>query len=206
MINDTVMYKKVMEYLGITMGNLINTNEIANQLRTYYRKADDIITLAVESYFINKVRPYFKNRKNEIVRSPNVYFEETGMRNFLIKNMNTNTEIRNDFGALVENFVYNELISVLDIFSELNFRRTKSETEIDFLLHENQTILPIEVKSGSVTYIPKALYNFCINENISKAVVFTSNVSKIEKKDSILFYFVPFIFAGKLPTFLFGNM
>ncbi len=61
---------------------------------------------------------------------------------------------------MVENFVYNELVNKIDIFTEIKFWRTKSEAEVDFLLIKDQGMLPIEVKSGSYTNIPKSLLLF----------------------------------------------
>ncbi|MCP5105121.1 MAG: ATP-binding protein, partial [bacterium] len=150
-IKDTVQYKRVLEFLGITFANLLNANNIAKELGTYYKKVSEFINIAEETYIADIIRPFSKNRKSEIIRNPKVYFEDTGMRNFLVKNMNLDLKLRLDTGALIENFVYNELVNKIDIFTEIKFWRTKSETEIDFLLLKDQEILPIEVKSGSYT-------------------------------------------------------
>lgn len=197
-IKDTVQYKKVLEFLGVTFANLLNTNNIAKELGTYYRKVSEYIDIAKETYIVDIVRPFSKNRKNEIIRNPKVYFEDTGMRNFLIKNMNQGLELRPDTGALVENFVYNEMINKTDIFTEIKFWRTKKETEIDFLLVKDQEILPIDVKSGSYTNIPKSLLLFCQKEKLSRAVIVTRDVSRKLTRDSIDFYFIPYIFSSKI--------
>ncbi len=197
-IKDTVQYKRVLEFLGITFANLLNANNIAKELGTYYKKVSEFITIAEETYITDIIRPFSRNRKNEIIRNPKVFFEDTGMRNFLVKNMNPDLKLRLDTGALIENFVYNELVNKIDIFTEVKFWRTKSETEIDFLLLKDQEILPIEVKSGSYTNIPKSLLLFCQKEKLSRAVIVTRDVSKILTRDSIDFYFIPFIFSSKI--------
>ncbi len=195
---DTVLYKKVLEFLGVTFATLLNTNTISKELGIYHKKTNEIINMAVETYIIDIIRPFSRNRKNEIIRNPKVYFEDTGMRNFLIKNMNMDLKLRLDTGALVENFVYNELIDKIDIFTEIKFWRTKNGTEIDFLLVKNQDMLPIEVKSGSYTNVPRSLLFFCEKEKLSKAVIVTKDVSKKLTKESIDFYFIPYIFSSKI--------
>lgn len=204
-VSDTVRYKNVLEFLGITAGNLMNINKIANQLGTYYRKINDIVNIAIETYIIEIIRPYFKNRKNEIVRNPKIYFEDTGLRNFLIKNMNNVPALRNDWGILVENFFYNEIVNNIDIFTEIKFFRTKSGTEIDFLLIKNRTILPVEVKSGTCGFIPLSLLNFCIKEKIKKGVIMNKDYSGITEKEGITFVFIPYVFSSHVSNLLGGE-
>ncbi len=201
-IKDTVQFKRVLELVGISAGNLLNINNIAQDLGTYFRKVDDMFDVAVETYVVDTVRPLARNRKNEIIRNPKAYFEDTGMRNFLIKNMTLDLPLRADTGLLVENFVYNELIQRIDIFTEIKFWRTKNGTEVDFVLVKDQKILPIEVKSGAYDNIPKGLISFCQKENLDRAVIVTKNISKIETRGDIEFLFIPYIFAAKIPALL----
>ncbi len=197
-IKDTIQYKRVLEFLGITFANLLNTNNISHELGTYHKKVSDLVNIAAETYIIDMVRPFSRNRKNEIIKNPKAYFEDTGMRNFLIKNMSRDLRLRPDTGALVENFVYNELVNKIDVFTGIKFWRTKSEAEIDFLLVKNQALLPVEVKSGSHENIPLSLLLFCKREKLSKAVIVTKDISKIITRESIDFYFIPFIFSAKI--------
>ncbi len=199
-VTDIVLYKKILELSGIYISSLLNTNKIANQLGTYYRKVEKMINTASETYIVDLLRPYFKNRKNEIVRNPKLYFEDTGIRNFLIKNMNTNILIRNDWGFMVENFVYNELINEIDIFTEIKYWRTKNGTEIDFLLIKNQKILPIETKSSTLTHVPKSLFNFCKNENLKQGIIVNKDYSAFIEKNGIKFIFVPYYLSSKIPA------
>ena len=197
-IKDTIQYKRVLEFLGITFANLLNTNNISHELGTYHKKVSDLVNIAAETYIIDMVRPFSRNRKNEIIKNPKAYFEDTGMRNFLIKNMSRDLRLRSDTGALVENFVYNELVNKIDVFTGIKFWRTKSEAEIDFLLVKNQAILPVEVKSGTHENIPISLLLFCKREKLSKAVIVTKDISKKITRESIDFYFIPFIFSAKI--------
>lgn len=201
-IKDTVQFKRVLEFVGITAGNLLNINGIAQELGTYFRKVDELFNVAVETYVVDPVRPFARNRKNEIIRNPKAYFEDTGMRNFLVKNMTLDLPVRTDIGLLVENFVYNELKQRIDIFTEIKYWRTKNGTEVDFVLVKDQQLLPIEVKSGAYDNLPKGLISFCQKENLHKAVIITKNISKIETRDNIEFLFIPYVFAAKIPTLL----
>lgn len=197
-IKDTIQYKKILELLGITAANLLNIQNIARELGAYHRKINDLVEIAVETYLVDLIRPFSRNKKSEIIKYPKVYFEDSGMRNFLIKNMSLDLNLRLDTGALVENFVYNEIIGSIDVFSQVKFWRKKSEAEIDFLLVRNQAMLPLEVKSGSYENIPKSLLLFCDREKLSRAVIFTRDVSMKIIREGIDFYFIPYIFSAKV--------
>lgn len=197
-VEDTVLYKRILELLGISFGNLINVNNISNELGVSYHNISKLLNIAVETYIIDKIRPFFKNKKTEIVKSPKVYFEDTGIRNFLIKNMSRDILLRMDYGALIENFVYNEIISRKDILTEIKFWRSTNNSEIDFLLVKNQEILPIEVKGGSTNNIPQSIIAFCRNNRIKRGIVFNKDISKIEKTDNIEIFFIPFLFAARI--------
>ena len=93
-IKDTVQYKRVLEFLGVTFANLLNTNNISHELGTYHKKVSDLINIAAETYIVDMVRPFSRNRKNEIIKNPKAYFEDIGMRNFLIKNMSQDLKLR----------------------------------------------------------------------------------------------------------------
>jgi predicted AAA+ superfamily ATPase len=90
------------------------------------------------------------------------------------------------------------MVNKIDIFTEIKFWRTKSEAEVDFLLVKDRHILPVEVKSGSYTNIPKSLLLFCKKEKLSRAVIVTKDVSKKVTRDAIDFYFIPYIFSSKI--------
>ncbi len=201
-IEDTILFKKVLEFLGITIGNLLNIASIAREFGSNYNKIKNYIDIAGETYILDFIRPYFKNRIKEIIKNPKIYFEDNGIRNFLIKNMNTELNLRTDFGSLVENFVYNEIKKQLDIYSEIKFWRNKNDTEIDFIIIKNKKLLPIEVKSGSFSNIPLGLLNFCEEEKLDQAIILNKNISQTIQKKGINFIFVPYIFSSKLVNLL----
>ena len=70
---------------------------------------------------------------------PKIYFQDTGVRNRLIKNFDIISQ-RHDKGHLLENLVYNELSRNRE--EEIKFWRTKTGLEVDFILDDQA----IEVK------------------------------------------------------------
>jgi predicted AAA+ superfamily ATPase len=92
-----------------------------------------------------------------------VFLFDTGIRNQLVRNFNEAT-IRNDYGALFENFFLNELINAFEKDS-ICFFRTKSKSEIDFIIKQDKP-LPLELKYTRLKK-PEGMkhLNYFANEN-----------------------------------------
>ena len=88
-------------------------------------------------------------------KSAKIYFYDLGLRNSLIDNFSS-ISIRNDLGALFENFIVAEILK-LNSYGEfgyhLNYWRTKQGSEIDLVLSKESNLIGVEIKyhEGKVT-------------------------------------------------------
>ncbi|HBK83426.1 MAG TPA: hypothetical protein DDZ41_07495 [Flavobacterium sp.] len=100
---------------------------------------------------------FSNNINNELKKGKKIYFWDVGIRNSLIKNF-TPLELRNDVGALWENFVIVELLKqnrYQNKHAEYYFWRTTQQQEIDLIEVHNQNIIAYEIK-----YNPKQKAKF----------------------------------------------
>jgi hypothetical protein len=105
------------------------------------------------------VKPFFKNKRTEIVKNPKVYFFDSGLRNVIVDDFRP-FESRGDAGQLLENTLFMQLVKE---GYDFNYWRDKKKNEIDFILRlENQKMVAVEVKSslknqsgGSVAHFEK---------------------------------------------------
>ena len=131
---------------------------------------------------------------------PKIYFIDTGLRNFAIKNFNS-LKMRNDTGALIENFVFLELLKYKKITDELRFWRTPHGVEVDFIiLGEANSIIPIEVKykSFSKPIAPSGLKAFINTYSPKRAFVLTKDFYSISKYNKCEIYFLPVFLTAKI--------
>jgi hypothetical protein len=102
---------------------------------------------------------FSKNLRKEISKSPRFYFWDNGIRNAVISNFSA-PELRNDMGALWENFCISERIKKQNYaqkFCNFYFWRTYDQQEIDLIEIENDHIKAFEFKWGNKkAKIPKA--------------------------------------------------
>ena len=180
-------FNNLLQYLSINIGSLINVSNIANNISLSMPTIKKYITILKETFIIDELKPFFKNKNKEISKNPKIYFKDIGVRNLEIKNFN-NLEIRTDSGELFENYVYNALKDY-DLLSSLFLYRTQSKTEIDFIKIKNNIATLYEVKSYTFKKIPKAMVEFekkYQNEfdKIKKIVI---NKNFFDIKDEVMF-------------------
>ena len=120
------------------------------------------------------------------------------MRNYLCQDFR-GWEYRTDAGMLAENFVASELLKK-DI--PLNFWRTKSGGEVDFITRSGGKIIPLEVKSGQARVAGKSLRSFLKKYHPSRAYLLHAGPLFTLKTAELPITFMPFY---GLATIDYGN-
>ena len=145
-IKNEQAFINLVTVLSSSIGNILNKSEISNTLSIHLNTLENYIYYLEQTFVINIIRPFFRNTRKEIVKSPKVYFNDIGIRNFAIKNFN-NLNLRADKGFVFENFIYLILKDSIGSAHKINFWRTKAGAEVDFVIQNGLKITPIEVKT-----------------------------------------------------------
>jgi len=141
---DDYKLAQMIKALALQIGNLVEYQEISRIADLSYQTVKSYLNFLQKTFISCLIKPFFINKRTEIVKNPKVYFYDTGLRNFIINDFRDLKE-RDDRGALLENgaamqFLKKELA--------INFWRTKRQAEIDFIVNlPNNQRLAIEVKS-----------------------------------------------------------
>jgi len=155
-IEDIAKFNRLVKLLAINSGNLLNINSLSSAAGVSQYLVSQYITVLENTYLVELLSPYFTNRKKEVVKAHKVYFIDSGLRNYLIGNLDF-TEERQDIGALLEGAVFLGF-KKRSGRAKLCFWRTQNKAEVDFILEDTQKLYPLEVnKSGKST---RALYAF----------------------------------------------
>lgn len=191
-ITDSSAFRKVLLLLSLQIGSLLNYNELANDSQTYYKQAIRYINALEETYVAKIIRPFHKNLRTELRKNPKIYLLDTGLRNYIINNFNE-LDKREDTGHLVENFVFNQLNMAIQPNQQLNFWRTLSKAEVDFIFFTGKNIMPIEVKFSNIkkTEITKGMRSFIEKYSPKIAIVLTKNFIGKRRVGKTTIYFAP---------------
>ena len=133
------------QYLSAQIGNLLTYQNLEQSCSLNYRQLKKHLNILKETFISQEIRPFFKNRQKELSKNPKIFFMDLGFRNNLMDNMNSLVK-RSDAGAIVENAVFIRLSQLSQGMNKINFWRTKSGAEVDFVFHTKGDIVPIEVK------------------------------------------------------------
>lgn len=150
-IGDTVKFTRFMVAAAAATGQLLNLTSLARDVGISQPTAERWLSILVASNIVYLLPPYFNNITKRAVKTPKLYFLDTGLAAYLTK-WNTPDVLKSGAmaGAFFESFVVSEIIKsyynkgVLE--PPIYFYRDKDMNEIDLLIEENGTLYPIEMK------------------------------------------------------------
>ncbi len=148
-LEKIAQFNHLVKLLAAIIGKELNISQLATETRLNKQTLENYINVLEAGYIIKLIYPFHKNLSSELRKTPKCYFLDNGLRNFLISDFNE-PEFRSDRGELLENFVFTQLIKKSDALTNINYWRTKSRQEIDFIL-KNEKLNAIEVKWSKVT-------------------------------------------------------
>jgi hypothetical protein len=131
------------QYLATQTGNIVVYQNLSQTAHLDHRQIKKHLNILEETYVCREVRPFFTNRQKELTKNPKIFFMDMGFRNNLMENMNS-LAVRPDAGAIVENVVFIRLNELCSRVQKINFWRTKAGAEVDFVIHKQDALLPVE--------------------------------------------------------------
>lgn len=150
-VGDTVKFIRFMEVMAGRTGQLLNLQSVANDVGVSQPTADRWLSVLAASNVVYLLRPYSNNLTKRAVKTPKLYFLDTGLAAYLTR-WNTPEAMKNGAmaGAFFETFVVSEIIKsyynrgILE--PPVYFYRDRDMAEVDIIIEENNVIYPIEVK------------------------------------------------------------
>jgi predicted AAA+ superfamily ATPase len=156
-IKKPINLERLVQALAFQIGQEVSINELAQTAGLDFHTVERYISLLEKSYVIFQLSPFSRNLRNEIKKSRKIYFFDNGIRNSVIKQFNP-MGMRNDQGALWENFLMAERSKVLEynkIATNSFFWGNHAQQEIDYIEERNGEIHAFEFK-----WNPKAKIRF----------------------------------------------
>ena len=147
-IRKSNVLEKILQALALQVGSEVSYNEIAQLVGVDKNTVNNYIDLLEKSFVIFRLNSFSKNIRNEIKANKKIYFYDNGVRNMVIGNFN-NLDLRQDKGALWENFLVSErmkLLSYSQSVSKSYFWRTTTQQEIDYIENNADAVSAFEFK------------------------------------------------------------
>ncbi len=168
-IKDELRFLTFMAVLAAGTGQILDYTYLAREVGISVPTVRDWLSVLHATGMIYFLPPYFRNPANTMIKTPKVYFLDTGLVCHLTRILSAEQAAVNMMsGALLETYVLAEILKSYWHNAEtpaIYFYRDKQKREIDFLLEENGCLHPIEVKQKHNPH-PKDIKNFEVIEKV----------------------------------------
>lgn len=143
-VGNIAAFRDLFRLMASNIGNLLNVNEVSGTLGIGRDTVRRYLAVLKNSFIVHSLPPFHSNVRKELTKMSQLFFLDTGMRNFAVRNF-TELRFRPDRGSLFENAIFGEIHKNLGIIDQLFFWRTLSKNEVDFILTGDRKVA-IEAK------------------------------------------------------------
>jgi predicted AAA+ superfamily ATPase len=190
-IEDVLLFQKFVRLCAGRIGQQLNIASLSNACGINVRTAQSWLSILESTYVVRLLQPFHENYNKRIVKSPKLYFYDTGLACALLNIKSSNELQLSHFrGALVENFIILEFLK-----NSLNFGdgddffywRDNNGVEIDLIQQTGSALTPIEIKSAQ-TYTKEFSSNlkkFMTYSKISRGLVIYDGPQTFQGSDGV---------------------
>ncbi len=151
-VRDLSTFRRFLRLGAGRTGQLLNLADLARDAGVSPKTAQNWLSILEASFVVHLLAPYHGNFSKRMVKSPKLYFLDTGLAAFLIGiQEKSQLEVHPLRGELFESWVVSELLkSRLNrgLSSNLYFWRDSHGNEVDLLVEHANRIDAVEVKSA----------------------------------------------------------
>ncbi len=173
-IANLTLFQKLLYLCAGRIGQELNLNNLSIECGVDHKTIGSWIGILQASYVIHLLPPYFNNFSKRIVKSPKLYFYDTGLASSLLGILSpSQLSLHSSRGPLFENYILNELIKRRfnnGLRSNFFHWRDVSGHEIDLIVDRGSSAIGIELKAGMT-----------VTQDFFKGITFWKSLTKHEK-------------------------
>jgi len=164
-IGNLSNFQKFLQLLAGRVGQILNLSSLSNDLGVSVKTIESWVCVLEASYIAFRLQPYFENFGKRVIKSPKIYFYDTGLVCFLL-GIDSVNELESHFiyGHLFENVIISEQLKKIwnkRANEKLYFWRDTHGNEVDLLIDKGLDKEILEIKSGKTYHADmlKGLHN-----------------------------------------------
>jgi predicted AAA+ superfamily ATPase len=170
-IKDMRLFQNFLALCATRAGQLLNLSALANASGISQPTAKSWLSALESSYIVFLLPPYFENYSKRVVKTPKLYFYDTGLLCYLLKLDSPEQVQLSDFkGSLFENMMIAEYVKSMQHSNQLNdiwFWRDAAGNEVDLIIQAESRHKAVEFKATH-TIMPNLFKGLNFYETISK--------------------------------------
>jgi predicted AAA+ superfamily ATPase len=155
-VTDLHMFEIFLKVCAGRAGQILNQNSIAGEIGVSNKTIQRWISVLEASYIIFLLQPYYRNYNKRILKSPKLFFYDTGLLCTLmgIKNPR-DLQLHYNLGNIFENLIISELVKTRhngQLNIDLYYWRESNGAEIDCIADYGSGMKAIEIKSAQTIH------------------------------------------------------
>ncbi len=151
-VRDLSTFQRFVRMCAARTAQLLNLSGLAIDCGITHNTARSWLSVLEASFILHLVQPYHGNFGKRLVKTPKLYFYDTGLAAWLLGIQSAEQlAVHPQRGALFESWVAAELLKARfarGLGSNLFFWRDRSGHEVDLLIEQGAALTPVEIKSG----------------------------------------------------------
>ena len=152
-LKNVSLFEKFLKLLAGRVGQVINYNSLSNDIGVSAVTLKEWLSVLEASFIIFKLEPYFENFGKRVIKSPKIYFNDTGLLAYLL-DIDSGNIIGRDplIGSIFENLIVLELMKARynqGLNPNIYFFRDSNGLEVDIIYKKGSQLIPIEIKSAA---------------------------------------------------------
>lgn len=149
-IESLIDFRRVMESLALRTGNILNQTEMGRDTGVSQPTVYRYIKLLEVSNIIKKVPAYYSSRTKRIIKSPKIFFVDTGLSTYL-SGYHDEESLKNarELGAFFEAMIFLHLMILSELMvpkANIFYWRTTAGKEVDFIIAHGKRLFAFEAK------------------------------------------------------------
>ncbi len=156
-VGNLLTFHQFLIALAARSGQLLNMASLGKEIGVDQRTIKKWLSILEASNIIYLLYPFSMNVTKRVVKTPKIYFLDTGLICYLCGWTSPDTaKLGAMNGQLFETFVLSEIIKSYynaGVKPNIYFYKDSNANEIDFLIYEDNTLYPIEVKKTATPSI-----------------------------------------------------
>jgi predicted AAA+ superfamily ATPase len=149
-VGDLISFQSFLRALAARAGQLLNLADLSRDLGVAVNTAKAWLSVLEATFQVVVLRPYHANVGKRLVKTPKVYFTDTGMLCYLAGLKDPRHAAEGPLGgAIFETAVLLEIVKAFINRGEeprIYFWRTSAGAEVDLVVEAGSQLVPIEVK------------------------------------------------------------
>ncbi len=174
-------FQRFMRLCAGRIGQLLNVSSLADDCNVSVATVKSWLSILEASYVLFLLQPHFNNYSKRLIKSPKLYFYDTGLACWLLKIV-SQEQVSDHYlrGSLIESLIISEFTKKFynqGTDPSLYFWRDSHGHEVDCILDYGTTLIPVEIKSAKT-----------INQRFFDGLHYWTELASVDKSQGYVVY------------------